>query len=898
MAKHKHHLPEPYSLQSAQRRFILLSSLFFIAATLVFVVAFSALRINLLKAEQATSASAFIFELTSIVEGTGDESLAGIARSFLGTLVGDRVFSCISLSVDSMNEAYSWPSENCRDSQGGEAPHLKLTSTRADESASRFHISAFLDESAPFEKYAEESALIAVSALAMGLFTLLAVNFAFNKAVRRPLKSLLDEVLGALAGPDEEIIRRNERDSGISRFAGAYEAMLVRAKELRRKEAFWRTVTDSAFDCIISADHEGRIIDFNAASEQTFGYERNEVLGRPISDVIIPQRYRAAHEAGWARYLSTGENRIVGKTMEIEALKVDGTEIRVELWVAAMALEGEQFFTAYLRDITERIEREDELRQAKNSAELASKAKSSFLAMMSHEIRTPLNAVLGALGLIDAKDLDPSKKKFLEVGKKGAESLLLIINDILDFSKTEAGKLHLEPTLFHLRETVDDVVQVLEQRALEKQLSLAEELDFDVPEFLIGDASRIRQVLLNLAGNAVKFTNEGSVRIKVANLKQDHGVAHLRFQVEDTGIGVPVENQEQLFKEFWGTTADTPDSVSGTGLGLAISKSLVEMMGGSIGFDRAPERGSNFWFELPLQLASEEAVEIEAAKRRMFRIDALNTELPHFEGCVLLAEDNPANQLIARAMLERVGLQVDVVTNGHEVGAALHKRSYDFVLMDINMPEMDGVEATAAVRDLPGASARIPIVAMTALAMRGDRERLLAQGLDDYISKPINREELHACIRRILRGTERSPAASAGSTDGGGMGTDLPVMDADVLSVLGSNVGAELLPQIIDAYLAECMERVNAIVAASESGDCALVAKEAHPLKSSSENIGALRLADLARSLEHAGREQDLEKIVQEISQLPGLSEQTREELLRLRGGEPPASEGGSASAE
>ncbi|NCF29669.1 MAG: PAS domain S-box protein [Gammaproteobacteria bacterium] len=895
MIELRHRSAELPSLRSARRRFIVLSGLFFVTATLIFVVAFSALRINLLKAEQATAASAFISELTSIVESTGDEDLPGIARAFLGTLVGGRVFSCISLRVDSMNKVYSWPSENCRDSPGGEPPHLEVTSTRVDGSASPFHISAFLDEWAPIEKYAEESAQIAVSALAMGLFALLAINFAFNRAVRRPLKFLLDDVLGALAGSDAEVIRNNESDSGISRFAGTYEAMLARAKELRRKEAFWRAVGDSAFDCIISADHEGRIIDFNAAAEETFGYKRDKVLGRQISDVLVPDRYREAHKAGWARYLSTGENQVIGKNVEVEALKSDGTEIRVELWIAAMELEGEQFFTAYLRDITERIEREDELRQAKNLAEQASKAKSSFLAMMSHEIRTPLNAVLGALGLIDNKDLEPSQKKFLEVGKKGAESLLFIINDILDFSKMEAGKLHLEPTPFHLRETIDDVLMVLEQRALEKAVSLTEELNADVPDYLIGDASRIRQVLLNLGGNAVKFTDEGSVRIKVSNLQQVNGVARLRFEVEDTGIGTPEEHQEHLFEEFWGTTADTLDGASGTGLGLAISKHLVEMMGGSIGFDSEPGRGSNFWFELPLQLPGEDAVKIEQSKRRSLRMIAPYTDFPLLQGRVLLAEDNPTNQLIARAMLERFGLQVEVVANGHEVVAALRDRPYDCVLMDINMPEMDGVQATAAIRKLPGASAETPVVAMTALAMRGDRERLLAQGLDDYISKPISREELHGCIERVLRGTKPSQPDSVGSTNNGGVDADLPIIDSDILSELGENVGAELLPEIIDTFLSECAARVDAIAAASATGDCALVAKEAHPLKSSSANIGALRLADLARVLEHAGREQNLETIVRDVSQLSDLSKQTREDMLRLRRGDYPVSRDDSA---
>ena len=501
---------------------------------------------------------------------------------------------------------------------------------------------------------------------------------------------------------------------------------------------------------------------------------------------------------------------------------------------------------------------------------------------MSHEIRTPLNAVLGALGLIDSKDLDPSLRKFLNVGRKGAESLLLIINDILDFSKMEAGKLQLEPALFNVQKTIDDVLQVLEQRALERNISLTGDLDLDVPEFLIGDASRIRQVLLNLCSNAVRFTTKGGVHISLSKPGLQDEITHVRFQVEDTGCGVPLEDQEHLFEEFWGTSTTTLGNAGSTGLGLPISKQLVEMMGGSIGFESEPGRGSIFWFELPLETPGEEAVKVEKNKPKNFKQIAPYADLPILQGRVLLAEDNPANQLIEQTVLERIGLRVDVVANGHEVIAALRSVPYDVVLMDINMPEMDGIEATAAIRKLPGVLSSIPIIAMTALAMPGDRERFLSRGMDGYISKPIIREELHACIARVLKGLELSPATTNSSNDIKLTDTDTSIIDAKILSVLIANVGAELLPQIIDTYLSEVPARVDAITAAAACGNCELVEKEAHPLKSSSAYLGAMGLAELASQLERAGREHDLEKIVLEVLHLPSLFEQTREELLRV----------------
>jgi len=487
-----------------------------------------------------------------------------------------------------------------------------------------------------------------------------------------------------------------------------------------------------------------------------FGYTKEEFLTKftdveKDSSLIHPddrERYRVYYEDEDPDNLAPDiEYRIITRTNEIRHL------LQSNKYVFNESGERTQSLLTIL-DITDRIERENELNEARNAAEQASVAKSSFLAMMSHEIRTPLNAVLGALGLIDSKDLDPSLRKFLNVGRKGAESLLLIINDILDFSKMEAGKLQLEPTLFNVQKTIDDVLQVLEPRALEKNISLTGDLGLDVPEFLIGDASRIRQVLLNLCSNAVRFTTKGGVHISLTKPGLQDEITHVRFQVEDTGRGVLLEDHDHLFEEFWGTNAATLGNTGSTGLGLPISKQLVEMMGGSIGFESEPRRGSIFWFELPLETPGEEAVKVEKNKSKNFKQIAPYADLPVLQGRVLLAEDNPANQLIAQIILERIGLRVDVAANGHEAIAALRSVPYDVVLMDINMPEMDGIEATAAIRKLPGALSSIPIIAMTALAMPGDRERFLSLGIDGYISKPIIREELHACIDKVLKGLE------------------------------------------------------------------------------------------------------------------------------------------------
>jgi PAS domain S-box-containing protein len=531
-------------------------------------------------------------------------------------------------------------------------------------------------------------------------------------------------------------------------------------------------------------------------------------------------------------------------------------------------------------DITDRIERENELNEARSAAEQASVAKSSFLAVMSHEIRTPLNAVLGAFGLIESKDLDPTARKFLNVGKKGAESLLLIVNDILDFSKIEAGKLQLEPALFNVQQSIDDVLQVLEPRALEKSISLSGNLGTDVPEFLIGDASRIRQVLLNLCSNAVRFTSTGGVTISLSQIGLQGELTHIRFQVADTGLGVPLADQKHLFEEFWGTNATARDNTGSTGLGLPISMQLVEMMGGLIGFESEPGHGSTFWFELPLEMADVEAVTAEKSKSKSLRKIVPYGDLPSLQGRVLLAEDNPANQLIGQTILERIGLHVGVAANGHEVIESLRSVPYDLILMDINMPEMDGIEATAAIRQLPGSLASTPIIAMTAQAMPGDRERFLSLGMDGYVSKPIKRRELYECISGTLNSHDLPSVNTSDANSTEMSGTGMTIIDANVLGTLKENVGAELLPQIIDTYVSELSARIEAITAAAKCGDCELVTAEAHPLKSSSAYFGAVALAELANQLERAGRECDLDAIRQGALHLPQVSSQTKETLL------------------
>lgn len=688
---------------------------------------------------------------------------------------------------------------------------------------------------------------------------------------------------------------------------------------LRESEAKLRSITSAVAEAIIMMDEDGLTTFWNEAAERTFGYSRMEMLGRPLHEVIVPERYRAAFRTGHSHFRETGLGAVVGRMIEIQGLRKDGSEFPIELTIAAVRFSGTWHAIGTARDITERKRVEEQLEQnartleAANAqlesaiaqanqlaleAQVASVAKSDFVANMSHEIRTPLNGVIGMTTLLLDTDLTQEQRDFAETVRTSGEALLSVVNDILDFSKIEAGKMELESIPFDLRAAVEQIGDMLAPRAQEKGLQFTILIHHDVPEYVKGDPGRVRQILLNLAGNAMKFTERGEIVVSAQLHTSGGAEAVVLFEVTDSGIGIPQERVKALFQPFTQADTSTTRKYGGTGLGLTISKRLCEAMGGEIGVRSTPGQGSTFHFTARFEVASPPeaaapadlsslagmrllVVDGSVSGRQVYRellrdwgvsvsevadadaaYDAMRSATGHatpygvvlvdhhqpklgaaefaekvkgdpvlsrtrlllvtswpkrgdaaqmsrhgYEAYltkpvkrahlleaiaavaargatgpgsqgelvtqhtlneaarsrvrILLVEDNVTNQKVASRIIEKLGYRCEIANNGREALEAARKTEYNLILMDCQMPEMDGYEATAALRALQlNGAPRIPIIAMTANSMSSDRERCLDAGMDDYIAKPINFDALRATLARHLPVESQADASS------------------------------------------------------------------------------------------------------------------------------------------
>jgi two-component system sensor histidine kinase/response regulator len=825
--------------------------------------------------------------------------------------------------------------------------------------------------------------------------------------------------------------------------------------ELQGSESRIRAITGSAQDAIVMMDPDRRVSYWNPAAERIFGYTSSEAIGQNLHELIAPQRFHPGHAAAFPEFKRTGRGSAVGKTIELQALHKDGHEISVDLSLSAVQGQGGWHAIGILRDMSERKRAEEILRETNRDleratlhanemavqAELANAAKSEFLANMSHEIRTPMNGVIGMTGLLLDTELSSEQRRYAEIVRSSAESLLSLINDILDFSKIEARKMELEILDFDLRVTLEDTVEILANRAHSKGLEVICLIAPEVPSSLRGDPGRLRQVILNMAGNGIKFTHQGEVSLRVSLAAETVEKVQLRFEIADSGIGIPEIMIPLLFSPFTQVDGSTTRKFEGTGLGLAISKQLAELMGGQVGVTSKAGKGSTFWFTAAFEKMSPdrtvpddrgelkglrvlivddnetnrlllatllkswgclfkeacdaeqalEALKRAAAGGHPFEITVIDMLMPGTDGeelgrvikgssairdtrlvmmtslgergqakrlkaigfcgyltkpirqsqvreClalvmgrtpkadtqplkdiitrhtvvesrkrrlrILVAEDNTTNQILALEILKRLGYRADVVANGKEAVSAVQAIPYDLVLMDCQMPEMDGFEATRKIRELeagsskleagfPSAFPHIPIIAMTAHALKGDRERCLEAGMSDYLSKPVKPNDLALMLERWLQETADIPRtvhaagekrASARSDDHPpgaecddfpGETTEAAIFDRDGFMNRVMN-DAELAETITHAFLADMPTQIEKLAAAAADNDARQSEQHAHRIKGAAANLGAQALEQAAWAMEQAGTAGDVSKL-QDL--MPGVTRQF--EILR-----------------
>ena len=645
-----------------------------------------------------------------------------------------------------------------------------------------------------------------------------------------------------------------------------YQAHLNAQNIRRRREAIeaserMNVVTGTALDAVIVSDYYGRILDYNAAAEEIFGYPAETAIGQKLGDLIVPDHFLEEHEIGMERMHRTGEKRFVGKgRVKLEAKRANGDVFPVEFAVQSAETDKGEIFIAFLRDISHRMQAERELMAARDRALAGEKAKTDFLATMSHEIRTPLNGLLGNLSLLSDTEVTDKQLRYIKNMDTSGKLLMNHISDVLDITKYDAGKLRLRPVPMSISTLLQDIVDNQSGAASANQTTLNWGWVGTSTDWISADRDRIQHILMNVIGNAVKFTQGGHVTVEAELRGALDDAPELRIAVKDTGIGMSPELQEQIFDDFMTGDSSYDRDVEGTGLGLGIAQRFVKALGGQIEVESEPGKGSTFTISFPIHPIEPPE---ETEKRQL-----TPQTIPSCD--ILLVEDNEINLVLAREMLTKAGHNVRVARNGQIAVDMARDCRFDLILMDISMPVMDGRGATRAIRSGDGACADVPIVALTANAVAEEQEAFLSDGMNDVLTKPLTRDGLIRIVADHV-----VPSADAGQETA----EPSTAVAATYLKELREALGAEALQPLLDRFHVE-VEEALVFLSDHRQHTAAEIGARAHKIAGSAATLGAVDLRATLVDVERAAKAEDLPAMEKAIQALPKVWEVTRP-LLR-----------------
>ncbi|PRX11061.1 UNVERIFIED_ORG: PAS/PAC sensor hybrid histidine kinase [Martelella mediterranea] len=624
----------------------------------------------------------------------------------------------------------------------------------------------------------------------------------------------------------------------------------IRTEDLQTQNLLYESAINASLDAIIVSDEKGRILDFNPAAEQLFGYKREHALGVTAEKLIIPKEDLQLHRDRRVEFLDRfrgSETNLSGR-LEINAMRADGEVFPAEVSVGLIRRGERRIIVTYMRDISERKRAQDNLTQARDDAVATAKAKSDFLAVMSHEMRTPLNGVMGLLDMLNETRLTRKQRDYVETAIASGEILQSHIDDVLNITRIEAGVTRLNPVHFEVLPLMTELKKMNDPAAQRRRNSI-EIRTAEEAAFFDQDRHALRQVLINLVGNAVKFTENGTIRISALPYDKEGWV---EFSVSDTGIGISEADVSRIFDDFVMLDPSYKRTAPGSGLGLGISRRLVELMGGEIGVESAPGQGSRFYLRLPpLAVSEQRPVEVE-------RTESAPVPLEQAGLSVLLVEDNETNRFVAREMLKKHGCRIVEAHDGIEGVDKAAAERFDVIFMDVSMPRLDGIGATRAIREGNGLSRNVPIFGLTAHALPDERLKLEDAGMEDCIVKPLRSAKVREVIGMLMR---RREAADNASPDDDEVSDDFNLIDHETLADLTEALPPELFQRQLERFKTELAESESRFCGDPEQNtDLEDLAACAHKMAGSAAVFGAIALRatllDVESAAKHGAREQ------------------------------------------